>query len=307
MSSEFLLQTPPRSAREGDEAAVVLIPQQSPPLRIMIRHGHLAVLASYLDVRSLLRLMSSQKIMPLDWKTALKAILKCMVALIPEISLKEWKRVMKDVERPEVVRTINKVYVSFVHDRGFGLSRNLDHQSSYEFVHEWLDEADPRTFGDMLMSGYFASRAKRAGLARSLEEKLAELQDRLTNPLYMSNQVQQYREFLERKVVAYHILIDITKKSFALEFMTVNGRAWGNTGMKTVKETYEVENHLYVSVSRSYVEELNERHAGDELFRPFLCDQVSDRIWEDTEREDTERSPVPFPSPPLTFHDWNAT
>ena len=290
MSNELSLQTPP-SKGAGVELAL------SPALRVMMRNGNLGVLLSFLDAGSIPRLMSVQRFAFVDKELALAAVLRCMLRLVPELELKAWHEALEKVERSRAIPVINGVYLSFLHDTGPGISRNLSHPSSLEFVKEWLDEADPRTFGDLLRSGYFASRVKRAALIRILTKKELTIQNWMTNQQILSNQVQIYRESEEMKRKSYRMLRDIAQNSFSLEWMNVNGRAWGNTGMREVSQEFP---RLYVSVSKEYVENQNRTLIGEPLFRPFEYDRVSGGIWGDAAGSD-----VPFPSPPLTWHEWH--
>ena len=292
MSSELSLQTPPKLTGEGGGSVAPC----SPLLRVLIRHNF-AVFLSFLDIKCILRLLSTQKFGPADRALVVAAILDIVVRSMPELQLSSWQTALRRVEERHVIAMIRNAYESFTKDRGAGMSRNLSHVSSHAFVHQWLDENDPRTLGDLIMSGYLSSRAKRADLLSLLERRADETQGMLDGLDFGLPQHDASRGYNERKVKAYRMLIDMVRNSFALELTTVEGRAWGNTGMVHVPRNPR----LYVTVCREYVANLNRSASDDVLFRPFEYDLLSDAVL------DEDRRPFrgPFLSPPLTPRPWH--
>ena len=287
MSSTLSLQTPP-SRGVSDVTAL------SPALRVMMRHGNLALLLSFLDIPSVLRLMSVQRFAFMDKELALKAVLSCMLRLMPELKLEAWHDALGGVERGLAIPTINGVYRSFVLDTGPGMSRNLSHPSSCRFLQEWMEEADPRQFRDLLMSGFFSSRAKRALLIRVIEHQIRKLASIVSFPI-----IPHWLAGEQRLIESCRVLVDIAKNSFTLEVMTVNGRAWANTGMDRVPP----DPRLYVSVSREYVERMNVTMGTNVLVKRFEYGEPSGLTWDNP--ADGLGFNVQIPSPPLTHHNWH--
>jgi hypothetical protein len=296
MSSDLSLQTPPKLAQQGADVSAAS-KEKSPDLVILMRQGTLALLVVFLDFKSILTLMSVRRLALVDKSLVLMELVRKFSDLIPELPRNAWSRrvveVMMSVEFGRGVGMLRDAYNAFVHDQGPGMSKNLIEESSHFFLHEWMEEADPRTFGDLLRSGFFSSKKKRSVLLDVLERKEIDLIDRFIDLPATQNTLEQYNRRLHQ---SYVLLMDIAENSFCLDIMTVNGRAWGNTGMASVPK----DDRLYVSVSKEYVDNLNATMSHVHLFKPFQYDLVSDRIW-----EDTKVCSHPPRSPPLTVRPWH--
>lgn len=297
MSSDLSLQTPPKLAQQGGDVSAAS-KEKSPDLVILMRQGTLALLVVFLDFKSILTLMSVRRLALVDKSLVLMELVRKFSDLIPELPRNAWSRrvveVMTSVEFGRGVGMLRDAYNAFVHDRGPGMSSNLIEESSHFFLCEWMSEANPRALGDLLRSGFFSSRKKRSVLLDVLKGKERKIGRLFIEGLDTQNRYEQSCRRLHR---SYVLLMDIAENSFCLDIMTVNGRAWGNTGMASVPK----DDRLYVSVSKEDVDKLNAAAISDHpLFSPFEYDLVSDLIW-----EDTRVYSHPPRSPPLTVRPWH--
>lgn len=264
---------------------------------VFFRSEILLTCLSFLPIKYITMVICTKKFGQAEKDAALQLILQCVHSEIPGVSLDSWREALGGVKGSDIISTINRVYLSFVHFVGF--SRNLLHESSIEFMWDWIDrtlgvDAVPRSLADFRYSGYFSSRRARNEMCNALDRLIVVTNNWCRDLIAGSNDPIEHRRYTEQKdqkVAVCTFLKELCETSFSLERLNINGRRWGSFGMDTVSQDKP---SLFICVSRTDVQRLNEKY--EKLingFRPFEYTLASGMIWW-TDYDYNE----PLPSPP---------